>query len=197
MARSLFAFVLVSLLSSGCSLIVEDTLQNKAPQDGGNGDSGPTGATCAITADCLRGAEAFDCTQVCVGAMPGHPGRCSGGMQTPDGTVCGMSGGTRICVGGTCVAEECGDGYVNRTKDNPEYCDLGDRNGPTAACHPDCTRNCGSGFPNCTDGNTCNGMETCSASGTCQAQRLDAVEGTACVVGDQTGTCSMGSCVPD
>lgn len=202
MARSLFALVLVSLLSGGCSLIVEDMLQNKTARDGGNGDSGLTGRTCAITEDCLRGDQDANCTQVCVGAMPGQPGHCVTGMRTPDGTFCRSTDGERICVNGSCVIEGCGDGYVNRAKANPEYCDEGEDNVAGGHCDTDCSRRCGPTFPNCLIGTECNGVETCNtATSRCEAprvDRVDAFDGMSCTdEDDQAGTCSMGACVPN
>ncbi len=194
MRRSLLALVLLALLSGGCSLIVEDTLQNKTDTP----DSGPTGPACTQTPDCLQIADiAFDCTQVCVGASPGHPGVCTHGMRTPDGTVCGMSGGARICVNSDCVMRTCGDGYLDRLASPPEYCDDGANNGPSARCHEDCTRQCGAiggmSFPTCTDNDPCNGAEDC-VSNLCVVTSAPLPEGAECMAGGQAGTCHSGVC---
>ncbi len=197
MARPLHVLVVVMLLTSGCSVIVDDMLNNKMP------DAGASGPACSTTADCLQIADrVFDCMQVCVGAAPGHPGACVSGMRSPDGLVCGGSGGTQICVGGDCVQRRCGDGYVDRRADPPEYCDNGGGNGPSASCRPNCTRPC---VPPARaicddDHNDCNGMEMCdTASGVCVAQRFDpsmnTTDGTACMVRTMPGTCHMGMCV--
>lgn len=200
MKRSVGWVLLLALLSSGCSLIVENMLESKGGGQDGGPDSGPTGPACTATPDCLQLSDfAFDCTAECVGATPGHPGVCVTGGSTPNGTVCGSSGGARICVDRTCVMRACGDGFVDRRATPPEYCDDGDTNDGNL-CNNACTRSCvPPARPDCNDNNVCNGPEACdTTTGLCRAMPLDgSTDGMDCMVGTSAGTCRQGACVVD
>lgn len=188
--RALATILLVGLaaLTPACSIIVDSELENE-----GQPDSGPTGPACDNTQQCLMLADrVFDCTQVCVDRV------CVTGQTTPDGTVCGGSGGNQICVSGTCVRRECGDGYVDRNATPPEYCDDGN-DSPADGCNNMCTRSCVPPAPAvCDDGNPCNGPEMCdSGSGLCRAGRA-LEDGAECMTpDDMPGTCQAGVCVAD
>lgn len=187
------SILLVGLVLPACTVIVDGELSNKADDM----DAGPDGPRCDNTQQCLMlPDELFNCSlecinRVCVETTAG----------TPDGTVCGGSGGTQICVDNACVMRRCGDGYVDRTAAAmpiPEYCDDGnmvDGDG----CDSNCTRSCVPPAPaNCSDSNPCNGEEMCvSAMGLCRATRaLD--EGATCTTSDSMpGTCQQGTCVAD
>ena len=99
-----------------------------------------------------------------------------------DGAGCGAG---RICVGGECVAEGCGNGFVE--PERGEECDA------PVGCAEDCTLEC-TGTDDCDDENECNGMETCDA-GTC-VPGDNRPNGDVC--GDEVGEaiCSNGLCVP-
>lgn len=124
--------------------------------DDGNSDDtdGCTAAcefTCDADADC---DDANPCTGTETCANPGtEASRCVAGEPPPDGEVCGTG---RVCRGGICADESCGDGEVTAS----EQCD----DGNTVAgdgCESDCTWTCTSDG-DCSDGNECNGVETCT-----------------------------------
>jgi hypothetical protein len=197
MLRKTHGSLVVAVLLTGCSLLVEGTLEGKPPTDGGGGNTDDR--RCNSDEECLLFPDhVTDCTQVCVGAMPGTPGTCrrDDPVGTPDTTACGGPGSGRICVDRACKVRGCGDGYVDREASPPEYCDDGDTN-DTNTCNNSCTRRCTAPAPpNCNDGNSCNGAETCGAAGVCEGSALEA-DGTACMIGGDTGTCEHGACVVD
>lgn len=197
MLRKTYGSLVVAVLLTGCSLLVEGTLEGKQPTlpEGGTDDR-----RCSSDEECLLFMNHItDCTQVCVGASAGSQGTCrlNDPVGTPDATPCGGPGSGRICVDRTCKVRGCGDGYVDREASPPEYCDDGDTNDANS-CNNSCTRRCTGGAPpNCTDGNSCNGTEgTCPASGFCEGTPLEP-DGTACMIGAETGMCVRGACVAE
>lgn len=79
-----------------------------------------------------------------------------------DGTSCGTD---RICLDGVCIESQCGDGYVDPTRD--EECD--DANSVAFdGCDPvSCTFTCNEDAE-CDDHNPCNGADTCDDDHRCQ-----------------------------
>lgn len=117
--------------------------------------------------------------------------RCSQGAQLEDGTTCSPnSEELMICLRGSCVPSECGDGQL--APNEVEDCDDGN-NVAGDGCEPDCTFTC-TKDKHCDDGNPCNGAESCD------------VDTHTCVGGDaladktscgEDRICSAGRCVPE
>jgi cysteine-rich repeat protein len=116
---------------------------------------------CASADPCVGNGTCDDTTHVCAAGTP-----------ATDGTTCGSG---QICVGGGCVAQQCGDGFVSA----PEQCDFGATgNVAGSGCEPSCTFSCTTSPDSCNDGDPCNGTETCSA-----VQGPNGTQGQACAPG--------------
>ncbi len=116
--------------------------------------------------------------------------------EEPNGTECGAmtDGVRRVCIGGTCLLSQCGDGFADI--DNGEQCDEPD-DVAGDGCEPgNCMFSCNADM-DCDDGEACTGAETCDmVSHTC----LDGTPptGQACTQdGGAAGVCNMGQCVPE
>lgn len=200
------AAAFLTLLSTGCSLLVEDIITQLPARDAGT-DAPPPGAGCRTTQDCLGIEEQrTNCRQVCVAGSDGL-GRCAAGTA-PDGTFCGdVAAEDEICVSGLCVERECGDGFADRRPGRNEYCD--DGNGvETDRCNNSCTRSCMLPGPSPICDDDVNGVDLATDAclggvGECDTELEptdlcvppDPVpDGTDCTVGDQTGRCEAGRC---
>jgi len=162
------------LALSGCSLLVEDTLNGRGTMDAGMAD---------VPLDT---------------ALPDAP--TSGCGVAPDGTRCAVEGllDLRICIEGACVPASCGDGFVETRMvddEGPEICDDGNGTGGDG-CDPDCTFSCTTATESedCDDGLVCNGLETCDESTHACAQGTAAADGVECVVEGFDTTCMGGIC---
>jgi cysteine-rich repeat protein len=112
--------------------------------------------------------SAADAGSIDGGSIDGNAPRDLGGRDggptcegVDDGTACTLAPSTAaVCVAGTCTASSCGDSVVDpRTED----CDDGNAD-PGDGCEPDtCAYTCASDTQ-CTDGNSCNGLETCAVA---------------------------------
>ncbi len=118
------------------------------------------------------------------GGTDGGGGDVCAGMA--DGDPCGSA---MICVGGVCVAEGCGDGFVGTGED----CDDGN-DVAFDGCEPStCTFTC-SDAAACDDGRVCNGAETCTDH-VC-ALGTPPTDGAECTrTGGEMGVCRALDCV--
>jgi cysteine-rich repeat protein len=154
----------------------------------------PAGAFCLQTSDCLAiSGRENDCTQRCLES------RCAtdpvGG--TPDGNVCGTNATERdICLDQQCVPSRCGDGYIDRSANVPEYCDDGNLD-EADQCTTACTRSCEPPFPTlCDDGDACSGLEACTG-GICTVTSATLPDRTPCTPrAGGLGECQQGRCTP-
>ena len=175
----------------------------EAPEecDDGNSVNGD-GCDTDCKFSCVSSDPTRDCvsTNACVGngTCDDAQHTCTAGSNVSDGTGCGSA---QICVGGTCIAATCGDGFVTP----PEQCDFGMGNNVAGSgCQPNCTFSCTMNPNSCDDGNPCNGTETCGAvtgpTGT-PGQKCAAgtplADGTSCGGGKvcKGGVCSTPSAV--
>lgn len=123
---------------------------------------------------CIQGECVFDCS------------------DQANGTWCDEEK-TELCQDGTCVVDECGNGYVGGT----EVCDDGneDDGDGCSACQPDCTAD-----EECNDGEACNGEEACASgdNGAASCINGDPVgNNQACEhPSGQAATCQTGVCTP-
>ncbi|MBI5528039.1 MAG: hypothetical protein HY897_17035 [Deltaproteobacteria bacterium] len=116
--------------------------------------------TCAKSPDSCPDANPCNGTEVCSDvSVNGHPGqKCSAGTPLPEGSACGAGS---ICLGGSCVLSQCGDGYTDAGKG--EQCDFGQGfNLAGSGCEPNCHFSCTKAPDSCPDTNPCNGTEVCS-----------------------------------
>ena len=104
--------------------------------------------------------------------------------EVADGAPCFLQvGGGGVCIGGACVVNECGDGYVGTL----EQCDDGndvDDDGCRSDCSIGCTRDDACPSTECALGR-------CSAEGLCLKEPAD--DGLGCT----GGLCRAGECVPE
>ncbi len=156
--------------------------------DDGNSTSGdgcePDCAWSCVSTDPARNCASAD---PCVGDGTCNDAShtCTAGTSVQDGSPCGSA---QICVGGNCVAQQCGDGFVSAGED----CDFGPgANTAGSGCEPTCVFSCTTSPDSCDDGNPCNGTEACA-----QVSGPNGTSGQACVPGtplaDNT-TCGVGS----
>lgn len=187
------------LALSGCSLVVEKMIEDlpEAADDGG------VGAFCRTAQDCFDNPMTWtNCLQTCELSGDGR-GHCVLGPAAPDGVVCGGSDGAEICVAGACVMRRCGDGFLDRNADPPEYCDDGNSN------EDDFCRTCQTPCTNPAPPTTClmsptdpctGGVGSCDSTsdpGFCIAP-MGQADGTTCTLEDGTspGVCQTGHCIP-
>jgi cysteine-rich repeat protein len=146
-------------------------------------ETGSPGFTCAAPANTLT---------TCTGAICGNNVVNAPTEACDDGNIINSDG----CVGATCQAAICGDGFVRTSGPAPtlEQCDAAAL--PTATCNTNCTTSvCGDGRRNpvaaaneaCDDGNT-NSGDGCSA--TCQTE----VGFTCTAVANTLSSCTGGAC---
>ncbi|MGE0789141.1 MAG: DUF4215 domain-containing protein [Sandaracinaceae bacterium] len=130
--------------------------------DGGRRDAGSTGTD--------AGGGGVDCSSMA------------------DGTTCAMG---RICLGGSCEASLCGDGFIDTGRG--EECEDGN-DVAFDGCEPTtCVFTC-TGDSTCDDGAACNGVETCTDH-VCVAGALPG-DGAACTTDDaMAGVCRGTDCV--
>jgi cysteine-rich repeat protein len=156
------------------------------------------GDGCSSTCTLETGAPGFTCTtpanglSVCSGAICGNTVVNAPIEACDDGNTLNNDG----CVGSTCQAAICGDGFVRTSGPAPtlEQCDAATL--PTATCNTNCTTSvCGDGRRNpvpaaneaCDDGNT-NSGDGCSS--TCQVE-----SGFSCTaVANTLSSCTGGAC---
>ncbi len=169
--------------------------------DDGNTTNGD-GCDDNCTFSCVSTDPTRDCASAsaCVGngACDDTTHTCTAGTPVADGAACGSG---EICVGGSCTAATCGDGFVTP----PEQCDFGAGNNVAGSgCEPSCTFSCTVTPDTCDDGNPCNGVETCddvTGPNATVGQRCAAgtplPDGTACGGGKvcKSGVCSAPSAV--
>ncbi len=153
-----------------------------------DGDGCDTDCTwsCTVSADCNDGR---DCNgrERCTAAT--HT--CGPGAEPADYTTCERDANPatfELCVGGVCIASECGDGF---TDTRHEECD--DHNGINGdGCENECRFSCHN-VEDCRDGMPCNGDETCDTGPhVCRAGAPPA-NGSPC----PGGMCMGGVCVHD
>ena len=158
---------------------------NKVTGDGCDND-------CSFSCDATdpHGLSKCDSTNPCLGTVA-----CSGAHVCTytgalgDGATCAPG---KICSGGKCTSEVCGDGVVTA----PEECD--DANGVNGdGCETTCKFTCVTGDTtrNCAPADACAGQGTCGAKHTCAAG-TPLPNGTACGPSGQGEVCKAGVCSP-
>ena len=169
------------------------------PTDGASQDDAePSGADVGI--DGNREDSASPDADSTDAAEPNEDGGDVADAVIPDaglGVCTGLSDGDscaedRICLGESCVASICGDGYINAAAG--EECEDGN-DVAFDGCEPgSCTYSCHENS-DCLDNNACNGAETCTDH-VCQNGSAPA-EGSTCPLSMGVGgECRGGSCVP-
>ncbi|MBN1770157.1 MAG: hypothetical protein JXB32_02755 [Deltaproteobacteria bacterium] len=149
--------------------------------------------SCTETAECddgdpCDGAESCnDTTHVCESTDP-----------PDDGTACDADGTptTRdICLSESCGASVCGDAYVDSGTSPPEQCEDGNTVFGDGCDPDDCRYSCVAAL-DCSDGNTCNGVETCNTTTHVCLPGTPPADGTACTLpGGGAGECRAGECI--
>jgi cysteine-rich repeat protein len=154
--------------------------------DDGNGTAGDGCEpdcrwTCIVNADCSDGAVCNG-DEVCEAAT--HT--CGPGEPREMGFVC-LTEPRSICLGGSCLASTCGDGFVDTG--GGESCEPPG----VGSCSESCRQRCASDADCEDDGNPCNGGEHCDPGlGECvSVEPLD--DGTRCGTGHGM-ICIAGNC---
>jgi len=113
-----------------------------------------TGASETIVIERIYGTSDIACP-----APP--PGTCGDGIQDPNEQCDTFGADTIDCIGATCMASTCGDGYVNSAAG--ELCDPSGVDTAAcvaATCQPS---TCGDGYVNAAAGEECEGGALCDA----------------------------------
>jgi cysteine-rich repeat protein len=147
----------------------------------GDGCDGDCTYSCQVDGACLDG-DPCNGDETC--DVPTHT--CRPGTPRGDGFVCSNEP-RMICLGGSCAASVCGDGFVDEGAG--EFCDP-----PGGVCLEGCTLGCETPADCPGDANACNGDEVCDPSRhTCG--RTDPLgDGTPCGDGPSRMICIGSMC---
>jgi hypothetical protein len=154
MMQRIALVTILLVASSGCSVVVSNTLEMKG-DSGGGGDTG--------TGECGRVCDDNDPCNGDEECRPESPDADEDGCvlnnpALPDGSECGIDGVGGICEEGHCA--RCGDSMVN----GDEQCDDGRDGDDEDGCTDECRWSC-EVDDDCNDGFECNGVESCITSG--------------------------------
>lgn len=181
-----FSFACLSVLLSGCSLVVSSTLDDKA-DSGSMGNDG--GMDASVDANIDMNINDDMLVELDMDVADAEPdatfGSCDG---LDDGSPCGPMGSAEyICLSSVCDITRCGDGYIDSVAG--EECEDGNPN-EFDGCEPSTCKYTCTTDEQCSDGEPCNGAESCRlTSHRCQGGTVPPDESVCETPSIRTGVC--------